>query len=234
MYREADTGKFAIVAMVLSALASIAAAVVFLTNPGIDLLIQRHFYSQETGFILNFYPSVGYLRSLAIYAYALWYTTVIFGLVSSIFNVDWRVSNYFGFGMKQWLYLTTTSLIGPLLIVNIILKNNWGRARPRQLLEFGGNQEFSPPLLLSDQCQTNCSFVSGEPSSMFMIFISLAFVLPAKRYLLIILMIVMGTLSGIMRMGQGGHFLSDVIFAGLFMVLSAAIIYWMMFNTKRS
>ncbi len=234
MYREADTGRFAIVVMVLSALASIAAAVVFLTNPGIDLLIQRLFYSQEAGFILNFYPSVGYLRSLAIYAYALWYMTVVFGLVTSIFNIDWRVSNYFGFGLKQWLYLTITSIIGPLLIVNIILKNNWGRARPRQLLEFGGNQEFSPPLLLSDQCQTNCSFVSGEPSSMFMIFISLAFVLPAKRYLLIIVMIVMGTLSGIMRMGQGAHFLSDVIFAGLFMVMSAAIIYWLMFNTKRS
>jgi lipid A 4'-phosphatase len=30
---------------------------------------------------------------------------------------------------------------------------------------------------------------------------------------------VLGTLMGIIRMGQGGHFLSDVVFAGLFMAL---------------
>ena len=30
---------------------------------------------------------------------------------------------------------------------------------------------------------------------------------------------VLGAVMGIIRMGQGGHFLSDVVFAGLFMAL---------------
>ncbi len=162
-------------------------------------------------------------------AYTIWYVAIILFAFDALKNPQRQLWIDTGLGLRHWLYLILSSLIGPLLIANILFKNNWGRARPREITEFGGNLDFSPPLLITDQCENNCSFVSGEPSSMVMIFISLAFINVARRKLFVWLAIVMGALSGFLRMGQGGHFFSDVIFAALFMMLTAAIIYWVMF-----
>ncbi len=229
-----SAARFTYSAMIISTALILAAAILWLSNLEIDLKVERYFYQPETGFIFNNNWLISALRKLAIYSYAAWYVAIIASVFISRTNNNWPLSKALGLGFKQWVFLAITALAGPLLIANIILKNNWGRARPRQLVEFGGSLDFTPPLILSDQCQTNCSFVSGEPSSMFMIFMSLAFIIPTRRGALIALAIVMGTLSGIMRMGQGGHFLSDVVFAGLFMTLTAAIIYWAMFLSKRS
>jgi hypothetical protein len=39
-----------------------------------------------------------------------------------------------------------------------------------------------------------------------------------------------GAASGLIRMGEGGHFLSDVLFAGVFMALDVALIHWLVFD----
>jgi len=208
----------------------------FLNMPEIDLIVQRWFYNgqagQPFGFILMQYPWVSVARRMVMIAYGIWYIIIVLGLISAIVKKPWPLARYLNFDFRQWLFLTLASLAGPLLIANVLLKDNWGRARPRQVLEFGGDLQFSPPILLSEQCQTNCSFVSGEASSMFMIFISLAFVLPLKRRLLVSLMLIFGSLSGLMRIGFGAHFFSDVVFAGVLMSLCASLIYWVMFYSK--
>lgn len=224
-----DDRKFTRRIVIVTLLLVICAAIGFLNYPQADLQFERMFYDESTGFILNSSQFVNALRRIVIIGYGVWYTTIIVLLVVLVLAIRSSKPIVSWFYVKQLVYLIAASLTGPLLIANIILKNNWGRARPRQIIEFGGTQDFSPPLLISDQCATNCSFVSGEPSSMFMIFISLAFVLPAKRVPLLFTALIFGSLSGLMRMGQGGHFLSDVIFAGLFMTLTAAILYWLIF-----
>ena len=41
-------------------------------------------------------------------------------------------------------------LLGPGLLVNVVLKDNsTGRARPSQVLEFGGSHQFSSPFEIS-------------------------------------------------------------------------------------
>jgi lipid A 4'-phosphatase len=232
-----SASKFTFSVLLVAVLLTLAAAIVFLSNPWIDLSLERWFYDPDAGFIFNNYVIIGALRRVITFSYAWWYLGIIISAAYSYPGAKrpppkYPGLNFANMNFRKWLYLVLTSLFGPLLIANIILKNNWGRARPRQLQEFGSTQEFSPPLLISDQCDTNCSFVSGEPSSMFMIFISMAFIMPARRGLLVALAIVAGGLSGIMRMGQGGHFPSDVVFAGLFMTLTAAIIYWAMFLSR--
>jgi lipid A 4'-phosphatase len=232
-----NSSKFTLLIMITALLMTVAAGVIFLSNPEIDLYVERWFHEPDKGFMFNDILIITVLRKIITLAYIWWYAAIIIAAVVSSPAVAQQPPRYLGLNLpdmnfRKWIYLVVTSLTGPLLIANIILKNNWGRARPRQVEEFGGTQQFSPPLALSDQCDTNCSFVSGEPSSMFMIFISLAFILPAKRGVLVALTIVMGGLSGVMRMGQGGHFLSDVVFAGLFMTLTAAVIYWAMFLSR--
>ncbi len=236
MITEPDNRQFTLVVMVVSLLATIVLAIVFLKMPEIDLIVQRWFYNGEAGpefgFILMHYPAASLARRIVMITYTIWYAIIVLSLISAIAKKPWLLSRYLNFDIRQWLFLTIASLTGPLLLSNVLLKGNWGRARPRQVLEFGGDLQFSPPILLSDQCQANCSFVSGEASSMFMIFISLAFVIPAKRRLLVLATIVLGSLSGLMRIGLGGHFLSDVIFAGLFMCICASLVYWVIYYSR--
>ncbi len=63
---------------------------------------------------------------------------------------------------RKAVYLVTTLLIGPGLIVESFLKVFHGRARPRDVMPFGGDDPFTPALWLSDACVRNCSFVSGH------------------------------------------------------------------------
>ena len=226
--------KFTLLVIIVAVVASIAFGFLFWTNPWIDLVLERALYEPKNGFVFNSISEISVLRKFVMSAYGIWYGIVGLFIGGFIIKKISVLPSGKGWNFHQWLYLGLTSLIGPLLVSNIILKNNWGRARPMQVEEFGGKMDYSLPLQLSDQCQTNCSFVAGEPSSMFMIFISLAFIVSSRRYWFAGLALVLGSLSGLMRMGQGGHFFSDVVFAGLFMALVAAIIYWIMFIRTNS
>jgi lipid A 4'-phosphatase len=114
------------------------------------------------------------------------------------------------------VYLVAVFLLLPGLLVNGLLKEHWGRARPAQTVEFGGARQFSLAILPADQCDHNCSFVSGEASLGFA-FAAFGFVAlrPARRRLGLLAGIVLGSGFGLLRIAQGGHFLSDVVYAGL-------------------
>ena len=49
-----------------------------------------------------------------------------------------------------------------IIIVNYILKGLWGRARPEDVMQYGGSKIFTPWFSTSDACISNCSFVSGD------------------------------------------------------------------------
>jgi lipid A 4'-phosphatase len=119
--------------------------------------------------------------------------------------------------------------VGPGLVANLILKDQWGRPRPKHVAEFGGSKTFHPPILMSKQCPRNCSFVSGEASAMYIPFFAAAAMLPASAPVLVATGTVMGLAAGAVRIAQGGHFLSDVIFAGVFMALTVLAVRWLMF-----
>ena len=46
-------------------------------------------------------------------------------------------------------------------------KDTWGRARPINIQEFGGDKIYTQPFIKSDQCEKNCSWISGESSAAF-------------------------------------------------------------------
>ena len=119
---------------------------------------------------------------------------------------------------RKAAYLVTTLLIGPGLIVESLLKVFHGRARPRDVVPFSGDDPFTPALWLSDACVRNCSFVSGHAALAFWV-TAFAFLFPVgQRSPIIAAAVGIGLLMGIARMAEGAHFLSDIIFAGIIVV----------------
>ncbi len=70
-----------------------------------------------------------------------------------------------------------SAFVGPLVIVNWTLKELWGRPRPFQTTMFGGEGTYVSPGTISDQCASNCSFVSGEAAAAFWL-VWLVFIVP--------------------------------------------------------
>ena len=114
-----------------------------------------------------------------------------------------------------------------------MFKDHWGRARPAHTQEFGGERTFSPPLVISDQCSRNCSFVSGDASVGFSL-AALALVIAGRRRRWMTIGLAAGIAIGILRIALGRHYPSDVIFSGVFVLLTAAVLHRLMFDEKSS
>ncbi len=109
-------------------------------------------------------------------------------------------------------------IVGSGIIANWYFKDNWGRARPIQVQEFGGDKIYTPPFVKTDQCKKNCSWISGESSAAFSFLVG---TLILKNPLFFSLNIVFGFIVSFCRISMGGHFLSDNLFALFFMIYLA-------------
>ena len=136
-----------------------------------------------------------------------------------------RHKRLFGAHQARCLFLLATFAAGPGLVANVALKDNWGRARPREVIQFGGEHHFTPALIPARECVDNCSFVSGEAAAVYAPFFAAALLLPQARVALLVAGLVAGTMTGLVRMSTGGHFLSDILFAGFFMALTASFLH---------
>jgi membrane-associated phospholipid phosphatase len=132
-------------------------------------------------------------------------------------------------------YMGLSLALGPILISNIILKDNMGRARPKQTVEFGGHKQFTPALLPSKECPRNCSFVSGHASTGFFL-VTFAFLMAPglRRRAAFAGALAIGTAAGLGRIAEGGHYLSDVVFAGLINFGIAWGLYHLMIGRQKS
>ena len=114
-------------------------------------------------------------------------------------------------------FLALLLLIGPGLLVNASLKSLWGRPRPLQCQEFGGEMKFLPVGEWAQRSFPNSSFPSGHAAVAFFL-MGLGFVISPHRPWLrrgcFIGGMAYGMAMGFTRVLQGGHFLSDVLWAG--------------------
>ncbi len=131
--------------------------------------------------------------------------------------------------MRRLVYLVLVFGIGPGLIVDAGLKSHWGRARPKKVVEFGGENAYSPPFVAADQCSRNCSFVSGDASVAFAL-VAFALMAQRRRGLWLAAALALGSVIGGLRVALGAHFLSDAIFAGVISVTVAAACFWLFFE----
>ncbi len=162
-----------------------------------------------------------------IYASARWLTLaallLALGFLAGSFVKRWQKH---GPARAIGAFLLASLLLGPGLVVNAVLKEHWGRARPHQVVEFGGSQPFTPALLPANHCERNCSFVSGHSAIGFW-WLALGLAWPAWRWRAMALGVVLGGALSVVRIMQGGHFLSDTVFSFLVVWGVAESLAWL-------
>jgi lipid A 4'-phosphatase len=126
---------------------------------------------------------------------------------------------------KTIIYIVLAGLLGPGLIVNACLKEHVGRARPKEIIEFKGIKKFTRAFTLSNECDTNCSFPSGHAAFAYYLTVW-SIVYNKRKNTIFLFFIIFGTVVGLVRIIQGGHFLSDVV-ASCFIVL---FVNWLLFK----
>lgn len=196
----------------------LAAAILFVSMPEIDLATARALYLGDGNFVLSD-TSISvvwtkFTRTLALIIVV----ALAIGLILSVL----RRRAVFGLDWRRYAFVLLCFGIGAGIVANAIFKENWGRARPSQVVEFGGEKQFTPAFVITDQCPRNCSFVSGDSAFAFG---ALAFALlagRARRYVLAAL--ALGMVVGVGRMLTGAHFLSDIVFSGVFTVLTVLVL----------
>ncbi|MDY0093490.1 MAG: phosphatase PAP2 family protein [Candidatus Vecturithrix sp.] len=137
---------------------------------------------------------------------------------------------------NAFLFLVLLMLIGPGLVVNSIFKEHWGRPRPRAVVQFGGKQTFLT-VWQKGESGKGSSFPSGHASMGFFL-LSPYFVLRhrSKKWAWTFLGLGLGygLLMGLVRMVQGGHFASDVLWAGGMVYLCALGLYYLLHLDQNS
>ena len=192
-----------------------ASLALFYWAPQVDLFVSGLFYDPVHGFALATWPPVrDFTRSIRWIAWGI-LLVVLVGAVwlRLVGRPLWRLDR------NALIFLVAALAIGPGVLVNTVLKDHWGRARPYQIEAFGGQHKFTPAPLPANQCARNCSFVSGHAALGFSL-VMFAFLVPAARPRSIALAAALsfGALVGLARIVAGHHFLSDIVDAGLLAV----------------
>ena len=203
----------------------------FILFPKFDIFFSKLFFFEEK-FISDKYVFIRSLRSF------LKDSMIVISIVSFLLIMV----NFFFKKKKKPILKPRTRLIligfivGPVigcgLIANFYFKDNWGRARPINIQEFGGEKIYTQPFIISDQCERNCSWISGEASAAFSF---IAGTIIIKSPIFFLLNIIFGIIVSFCRIAMGGHFLSDNIFAMIFMIYLAIIYKYLVFlNLKKN
>lgn len=196
----------------------LVAAILFVAVPEIDLAAAQALYVGDNRFVLSGTTiSVVWSKLTRIVALII-VAALAIGLILSVL----RHRAVFGLDWRRYVFVLLCFGIGAGILANAIFKENWGRARPSQIVEFGGEKQFSPAFVIAGQCPRNCSFVSGDSAFAFG---TLAFaLLSGRRRRYVLAALAFGTVVGVGRMLTGAHFLSDVVFSGVFTVLTVLVL----------
>lgn len=130
------------------------------------------------------------------------------------------------------VFLALTMALAPGLLVNGILKENWGRPRPVHVETFGGKDVFNPWYAAGGACPTNCSFVSGEGALGFWMIAPATLVPAPYRGPALLAAAAFGTAAGGLRITFGGHFFTDVAFSAVLTILVIALARWLIFTRR--
>lgn len=187
----------------------------FALAPQLDIAVSRLFYDPALGFIERHRGSLEAVR--LVNRIAMW--TVVLGALALLALKVLMPDRPALPPPRKMLFVLAAFMIGPGLIVNVILKGYWGRARPREILEFGGTASFSPAWWIGGECHLNCSFVSGEAAAAFCL-LALAFVVADRwKAFTAVTAVAFATAVSFARIAAGAHFLSDVLIGWLLTLL---------------
>lgn len=197
----------------------------FVLLPGVDIAVSKAFWSPEAGFAAERSPFLVRLRHLGPHLVRL---TALAAAAIMLLKIAFPDRPPL-LPLRIPLFLLSTLAIAPGLVVNAILKDNWGRPRPRMLEMFGGDAPYVPVWQIADHCEKNCSFVSGEASSGIWL-VALAFLVPASwRIAVAAPALLLAFALSLNRVAFGGHFLSDTMLSWGITMLVIILIHRLLF-----
>ena len=192
--------------------------------PAFDLALSWPFYkaTQTPAWYLKHAIPWGWLYrygELPAYVMAIGAALVLLG---SLRRIAWRQYR------RHCLLLVLAVALGPGVLVNGLLKPLWGRPRPRHIEQFAGPQLYRPWWRPGGPGAGE-SFPAGH-AAMGYTLIAGAILVPGHRHiwrrrLLLGGVLGYGTLMGMARVVQGGHFASDVVWSGFLMCLTVGVLH---------
>lgn len=200
---------------------------VFAVDPMLDLQAASFFRGLLSRLETHaFYPAFEWFRDLGPLILVAAVAPAVIAVIIKMFAPGRRCP----MSSRAALFLLLSLALGPGLLVNGVLKPNWPRARPYMVSEFGGEYSFTPWWDWRGTCDSNCSFVSGEVAGASWLAAPAMLLPPPSRYVALGAVAVYGTAFAFIRLLVGGHFLSDVIFAGVFTGLVIWAVHGLLFR----
>jgi len=197
--------------------ASIAVAMLPVLWPGLDIAVAAFFLQPN--------PPVNPAKWLWV-DLVNEYTPDLFRSIGIILIAGWIAIGL----TRRWrrtalalAFVGVSLLLGPGLATWAV-KEHQLRARPFDVVEFGGQRQFTPALQQANQCSDNCAFVSGHVACGFF-FASLMLLDPRRRWWWIAIGVVAGGLISVARISVGAHWLSDALWAFPITLLSSWLVW---------
>jgi membrane-associated PAP2 superfamily phosphatase len=193
--------------------------VLFGTFPALDLAFSALFYTAQPTPVWYLKDAVpwGWLYTYGELPAFIMATGAFLALLGSLCRAAWRQYR------RSCLLLVLAVALGPGLLVNGLLQPLWGRPRPRHIEQFAGTQSYRPWWQPGGPGAGE-SFPSGHAAMGYVLLAGAVLVPGGRRVWLGRLALggalAYGTLVGLARVVQGGHFASDVVWSGLLMYLT--------------
>jgi len=198
-------------------------SIYFALLPGVDIAVSGLFYDPRSGFVAASDPMLKLLRQSSTWVLGL---TVLGLIVVAVRGwwTGWREA-------RRALFLITGLVLASGVLVNGVFKSLWGRARPIQIEAFGGEADYTGAWQITDQCLSNCSFVSGEASSAaWLAAVAVVMTPPAWRATVIPAAFAYAAALSFNRLLFGGHFLSDIVLSWAMTALVLCVLHRLMLH----
>jgi len=211
---------------------AVVAGLAFGLFPSLDLAIAGVFYPvRDAGgnmFAWRISPTLLSIHDIALNAGFVLVAPAVIALVAKLLLPRTRML----ISGRAIIFLISTMLLAPGLVTNVVLKDHWGRPRPIDVTQFGGDQHFVAWWDPRGDCPSNCSFVSGDVSTTAWTFAPAALAPPQYRALAYGAALALTVLMAAIRIMAGGHFPSDTIFAGVFTFLIVWLAYALIYRWR--
>jgi len=219
-----------IIALVIAAMTGL----VFGIYPQLDLIVAQHFHdyidASRNAFAWRISPPLMLARDAGIWIVTALVAPAVGALIIKLLLPRRKML----ISGRAIVFLTATLALAPGLLVNVVLKDHWGRPRPIDVAQFGGAQHFVAWWNPRGDCPGNCSFVSGDVSGAFWTVAPAALAPPQWRALAYAAALAFGAGMATIRVMAGAHFVSDTIFAGVFTFLIVWLVYGLIYRWPRT
>lgn len=210
---------------ILFPVALLVVATVLVGMFGLDMWFAAQAYDGKGGWTLNSTWFVQFLYRFGNLPAVI--TASIAGIIwlGSAFNERLRTKRDLA------MFLALSMVIGPGLVINGIFKEYYGRPRPRDVVDFGGQRAFAP-VWEPHTGEGGKSLPCGHASTGFFWLTLGVFYSERNRRLAIaftVLGLVHGMFMGFGRIAQGGHWFSDVVWAAGMVYL----VSWSLYHALR-